>query len=42
MKIIKRLTVREKLGLINKVTVVYVLIPRTLIGTLIRRDDLKF
>ena len=39
MKIIKRLTVGQKLGLINKMTVVHVLIPRTLIGTLIRRDD---
>ena len=42
MKVIKRLTVIQKLGLIDKVTAVDVLIPRTLIGTFIRRDDLKF
>ena len=42
MKIMKRLTVRQKLGLIYKVTMVRVLISRTLVGTLIRRDDFKF
>lgn len=42
MRVIKSLTVMQKLCLIVKVTVVDVLLPRTLIGTLIRQDDLNF
>ena len=42
MRVIKRLTVMQKLCLIVKVTVVDVLLRRTLIGTLIRQDDLTF
>ena len=42
MRVIKGLTVMPELRLIVKMTVVDVLLPRTLIGTLIRQDDLKF
>ena len=41
MKVIKCLTVILKWRLIEKVTVVDVLIPRPLIGTLIRQDDFE-
>ena len=42
MRVIKGLTVMPELRLIVKMTVVDVLLPRTLIGTLIRQDDLNF
>ena len=41
MKVIKCLTVIPKLSLSEKVTVIDVLIPRLLIGTLIRQDDFE-
>lgn len=42
MRVIKRWSVIPELWLIVKVTVVDVLLPRTLIETLIREDDLNF
>lgn len=42
MRVIKRSSVIPELWLIVKVTVVDVLLPRTLIETLIREDDLNF
>ena len=42
MRVIEGLTVMPELRLIVKMTVVDVLLPRTLIGTLIRQDDLNF
>ena len=42
MRVIKGLTVMPELRLIVKMTVVDVLLPRTLIETLIRQDDLNF
>lgn len=42
MRVIKRSSVIPELWLIMKVTVVDVLLPRTLIETLIREDDLNF
>ena len=42
MRVIKRSSVIPELWLIVKVTVVDVLLPRTVIETLIREDDLNF
>ena len=42
MRVTKGLNVMPELRLIVKMTVVDVLLPRTLIGTSIRQDDLNF